>query len=78
MNRFLFVLKEMVNFEKSLSSASLDDVKIVIVHDDGVAPDLRSKAINGNLVYLCRSNDDDTDDILECYGLGESFSIAVI
>ncbi|KAG4078310.1 hypothetical protein HA402_013020 [Bradysia odoriphaga] len=50
--------------------ASLEDIKIIIVNDDSIGPDQRSKTINGNLVYLCRSNDDDTDDILECYGLG--------
>lgn len=52
-------------------SASLSDLKIVIVNDDSISTDLQPKAINGNLVYLCRSTDDDTDDILECYGLGK-------
>lgn len=51
-------------------SASLNDLKIVIINDDSTGPDFQSKTIDGNLVYLCRSNDDDTDDILECYGLG--------
>lgn len=56
-------------------SASLNDLKIFIANDDNVSPDLKSKAINGNLVYLCQSKDDDADEILECYGLGTiSFS----
>ncbi|KAJ6634843.1 hypothetical protein Bhyg_13423 [Pseudolycoriella hygida] len=51
-------------------ATSLDDVKIVIVGDDSISTDMQPKAVDGNLVYLCHSATDDTDEILECYGLG--------
>lgn len=55
------------------SSASLNELKILIVNDDSVSSDMQPNVINGNLVYLCQSKADDTDDILECYGLGTFF-----
>lgn len=51
-------------------SASTKDLKIIVVNDDSLTAEAQVEAINGNLVYLCQSNVNDPDDILECYGLG--------
>lgn len=53
-------------------SASLNDLKVITTNDDHIDEDLVANLINANLVYLCRTNDEDEQvEIIECFGIGE-------
>ena len=57
-------------------SASMDDLEILVANEDNISKDLWSTLISGNLVYLCKKNDELAEPscsnrITDCFGIGK-------
>lgn len=51
--------------------ASLNDLDVLITNGEEVAQADYLDLLNGNLVYLCWRQPEQTNDIIDCHGIGE-------
>lgn len=64
------------NFLCTHFRASLNDLEVLITSGEEVAQSDHLDLLNGNLVYLCWRQPEQTNDIIDCHGIGKFAYIA--